>query len=103
LELIYRLQNRCTKIYPFFLFFSGFVHPQNPPSGFDSPVPPTTSMYVPSTTPSHTPSHPGGFSPYNPPTTAATLDDGGMNLLPSFGNQNPSSTGNGGLSSEGTV
>lgn len=81
----------------------GFVHPQNPPSGFDAPIPPTSSTYVPPSTPSHTPNYPGGFSPNNPPDTAATPDDGGMNSFSSFGNYNPTSTRNGGSSFEGGV
>jgi hypothetical protein len=90
-------------LYKILSFFTGFIHPHNPPSGFDAPIPATSSMYVPPTTPSHTPNYPDGFSPYNPPATAATPNDGGMNSLSSFGNYNPTSTGNGGSSFEGTV
>jgi hypothetical protein len=83
--------------------FPGFVHPQNPPSSFDAPISATSNMYVPPTTPDHTPSYPGDFSSYNSPATAATPNDGGMNSLPSSGNYNPASTGNEGSSFEGIV
>lgn len=85
------------------IFFPGFVNPQNPPSGFGAPVPAASSVYAPSTTPSHTPSYPDGFSPYKPPATAAIPNDGGINSSSSFGNYNPTSTGNEGSSFEGTV
>ncbi|PNF30949.1 putative vacuolar protein sorting-associated protein VTA1 [Cryptotermes secundus] len=71
----------------------GFVHPQNPPSGFDAPIPAASSMYAPPTTPSHTPSYPHGFSPYNPPATAAVPNDGGIHSVSSFGNEGSSLEG----------
>jgi hypothetical protein len=87
----------------FFFFVPGFVQPQNPPSGFDAPIPSTSNTYVPPTTPSHTPSYPSALGPYNPLATATTPNDGGLNSLPSFGSYNPASGGNGSSNSEGTV
>lgn len=84
--------------------YQGFVQPQNPPSGFDAPIPPVTNTYVPPTTPSHTPSLPGGFTPFNPsPATFQTSNDGGMNSLPSAGNYDTNNAGSGNSSSAGGV
>jgi hypothetical protein len=83
------------------IFLSGFVQQQNPPSGFDLPIPPVSNTYVPPTTPIHTPSIPGGFSPFNP--SPATSNDGGINSMPSTGNYNTNHPGHGDSSSEGTM
>jgi hypothetical protein len=74
------------------IFVLGFVQPQKPASGFESPSPSASNTYVPPTTPSY----PDGFSPYNPPATAVTPNDEGMISLPSIGNYSPASGGNGG-------
>jgi len=93
---------QCIRALRNVIFISGFVQPQNPPSGFDAPIPPVTNTYVPPTTPSHTPSVTDGFSPFNPsPATFKTSNDGGMNSLPSAGNYDTDSAGN--SSSAGTV
>jgi hypothetical protein len=99
---IFSLQ--CIRALRKVIFLAGFVQPQNPPSGFDAPIPPVSNTYVPPTTPSHTPSIPGGFSPFNPsPATFQTSNDGGMNSLHSAGNYDTNSAGSGNSSSEGTV
>lgn len=81
------------------IFVPGFVQPQEPASGFEAPSLSASSTYVPPTTRSY----PGGFIPYHPSSSAAVTPNDDTNSPPNFENYNPTSGGNGGSSSEGTI